>query len=164
MRTTCFMLLVLYCLSGITIAQEVAPSTRDPGAANKLLDLPEATPEEYALLEGAWELLQDTNETEEALRRVKTHQGGKTTVKTYDAEGNIVGQHSSEYKLKMSGMARLFVFFNVVPATGPSQGHTLPGPFYYACNVQGDTFLEVYGLLAGDDRSHRVLRWNRVTK
>ncbi len=163
MRTTCSLVLALWCFSGIAVAQESAPSTRDPEAAKILFDLPEASKEEYAQVEGTWELFQDTDQAESP-RRVKTHQGGKTTVTTYDVEGNIVGQHKSEYKLKKSGMVRIFVYYNVVPATGPSKGRQFPGPFYYAFNVQEDRFLEVNGLLAGDDRGARVLRWNRVKK
>jgi YD repeat-containing protein len=163
MRTTCSLVLAVWFLAGMALAQEVAPSSRDAEAAKKLFDLPEASEEEYAQVEGTWELLQDTNAAEQ-LRRVKTHQGGKTTVTAYDADGNIVGQHNSEYKLKKSGMARIFVFFKIVPATGPSKGHEFPGPFYYAYNVQDNRFIEVYGLLAGDDRSPRVLLWNRAPK
>ena len=163
MRTTYSMVLAVWFLPVIAVAQETAPSTRDPEAAKKLFDLPEASEEEYAQVEGTWELAQDTNAVEGMLR-VKTHQGGKTTVTAHDADGNIVSQHNSEYKLKKSGMARIFVFFNVVPTTGPSKGRKLPGPFYYAYNVQDNTFLEVYGILAGDDRSPRVLRWNRAKK
>jgi len=163
MRWICSLVLVVWFAPGIVVAQEAAPSTRDPEAAKTLLDLPEASEEEYAQVEGTWELVLDTDRSG-IPRRVKTHQGRKTTVTTYDEAGEIASQHHSEYKLKKSGMARIFVYFNVVPATGPSKGHKLPGPFYYAFNVQGNTFLEVYGLLAGDDRSSRVLRWNRVPK
>ena len=163
MRTTCSLVLAVWFAAGIALAQESAPSPRDTEAVKTLFDLPEASEEEYTQVEGTWELLQDTNQGGQ-LRRVKTHHGGKTTVTAYDAEGNIVGQHNSEYKLKKSGMARIFVFFKIVPATGTSKGHELPGPFYYAYNVQDDRFIEVYGLLAGDDRSPRVLLWNRVTK
>lgn len=163
MRTTCSLVLAVWFLPGIAVAQETAPSTRDPEAAKKLFDLPEASKEEYAQVEGTWKLSQDTDEAGRP-RRVKTHQGGKTTVTTNDADGNVVSQHKSEYKLKRSGMVRIFVYFNVVPATGPSKGREFPGPFYYAYNVQDNRFLEVNGLLAGDDRSPRVLRWNRVKK
>jgi len=163
MRTTCSLVLAVWFLPGIAVAQETAPSTRDPEAAKKLFDLPEVSKEEYAQVEGTWELAQDTDAAGRR-RRVKTHHGGKTTVTAYDADGNIVSQHKSEYKLKKSGMVRIFVYYNVVPATGPSKGHKFSGPFYYAYNVQGNRFLEVYGLLAGDDRSPRVLRWNRVKK
>ena len=163
MRTTCSMFVVVWFLAGISSAQEVAPSARDPEAAKQLFDLPEASVEEYAQVEGTWELVQDTSQAG-AVRRVKTHQGGKTIVTAYDAEGKIVGQHNSQYKLKKSGMVRIFVFSSLVPATGPSKGHEFPGPFYYAYHVQEDRFIEVYGLLAGDDRSPRVLLWNRVEK
>jgi YD repeat-containing protein len=163
MRTTCSLVVAVWFLAGISLAQETAPSTRDPEAARQLFDLPEASAEEYAQVEGTWELVQDTSQAG-TLRRVKTHRGGKTTVTAYDAEGDIVGQHSSEYKLKKSGMARIFVFFRIVPATGPSKGHEFPGPFYYSYNVQDNKFIEVYGLLAGDDRSPRVLLWNRLDK
>jgi YD repeat-containing protein len=155
------MIMAVWFFCGLAVAQETAPSARDPGAAKKLFDLPDASADTYAAVEGKWTLVQDTDAAERPLR-VKTHHGGKTTVTTYDAKGNILSQHNSEYKLKSSGMARIFVFFNVIPATGPSKGRTMPGPFYYACSVRDDRFLEVYGLLAGDDRSPRVLRWKRV--
>jgi hypothetical protein len=163
MRTTCSLVLAVWFLAGTALAEEAAPLERVPEAAKKLFDLPEASEEEYAQVEGTWELAQDTDEARKR-RRVKTHQAGKTTVTVYDADGNVVGQHNSEYKLKKSGMARIFVFFKIVPATGPSKGHEFPGPFYYAYNVQDNRFIEVYGLLAGDDRSPRMLLWNRVKK
>lgn len=162
MRTPCLLVVVVWFLAGTAFAAESAPSQRDPEAAKKLFDLPEASADEYAQVEGTWELVQDTKEGQ--LRRVKTHLDGKTTVTVYDAEGNIVGQHVSEYKLKRSGMSRIFVFFKIVPATGPTKGRELPGPFYYAYNVQDEKFVEAYGLLAGDDRSPRVILWNRAKK
>jgi len=163
MRTTSSLILAVLFLAGPAFAGEVAALRKGPEAAKKLLDLPEVSEEEYAQVEGTWELAQDTNQAYK-LRRVKTHRAGKTTVTAYDAEGNIVGQHSSQYKLKKSGMARVFVYFKVIPATGPSKGHELPGPFYYAYNVQDNTFVEANGLLAGDERSPRILFWNRVKK
>ncbi len=163
MRTTFSLVLAVWFLAGAALAEEAAPLERVPEAAKKLFDLPEASEEEYAQVEGTWELAQDADEARRR-RRVKTHQAGKTTVTVYDADGNIVGQHNSEYKLKKSGMARIFVFFKIVPATGPSKGHEFPGPFYYAYNVQDNRFIEVYGLLVGDDRSPRLLLWNRVNK
>lgn len=159
MRTPCLLVLAVWFLAGTALGQVSAPSQRDPEAAKKLFDLPEASAEEYAHVEGTWELSQDTKEGQ--LRRVKTHLDGNTTVTVYDADRNIVGQHVSEYKLKRSGMSRIFVYFKVVPATGPTKGRELPGPFYYAYNVQDETFIEAYGLLAGDDRSPRVILWHR---
>ena len=161
MRTICSLVLAVGFLAGTGLAEEATPLTRDPEAAKKLFDLPEASEEEYAQVEGTWELVQDTKEAGR-WRRVKIHQAGKTTVTAYDADGNIVSQHKSEFKLKKSGMANIFVFFKVVPAKGPSKGHEFPGPFFYTYNVQDNTFIEVYGLLVGDDRSTRVLSWNRV--
>jgi hypothetical protein len=163
MRTICSLVLAVSSLAGTALAEEETPLTRDPEAAKKLFDLPEASEEEYAQVGGTWELVQDTNEARK-WRRVKTHQAGTTTVTAYDPDGNIVGQHKSEFKLKKSGMARIFVFTKVVPAMGPSKGHEFPGPFFYAYNVQDNMFIEVYGLLAGDDRSPRVLIWKRVKK
>jgi hypothetical protein len=155
--------LAVWFFASVALGQEVAPSTRDAEAKKKLFDLPEASAVEYAQVEGKWELDRDTDEAG-GERRVKTHQAGKTTVTTYDADGNVIGQHKSEYKLKKSGMARIFVFFKIVPATGPSKGREFPGPFYYAYNVHDNTFVEVYGILAGDDRSARMLLWNRIDK
>lgn len=163
MRTTCSLALAVWFLAGTALAEEATPLERVPEDAKRLFDLPEASEEEYAQVEGTWELAQDTDEARKR-RRVKTHQAGKTTVTVYDADGNIVGQHNSEYKLKKSGMARIFVFFKIVPATGPSKGHEFPGPFYYTYNVQDNRFIEFYGLLAGDARSPRLLLWNRVKK
>lgn len=161
MRTSCSLVLAAWFLAAMALAEGAEPPTRGPDAAKILLDLPEASAEEYAQVEGTWQLAQDTQEGK-YFRRVKTHHGGKTTVTAYDADGNVVGQHKSQYKLKKSGMARIFVFFKVVPATGPSKGHEFPGPFYYAYNVHDDTFLETYGLLADDNRSPRMMFWKRV--
>ncbi|MHB8898655.1 MAG: hypothetical protein ACYC6Y_07905 [Thermoguttaceae bacterium] len=161
MKTTCSLVLAAWCFTGMVFAGEAAPSPTDSAEVKKLLDLPEASAAEYAQVEGAWELAQDTKEASKG-RRVKTHQGGKTTVTAYDAAGKVVGQHSSEYRLKKSGMARIFVYSKVVPATGPSKGRELPGPFYYAYNVLDNQFLEAYGLLADDNRSPRILFWNKV--
>jgi hypothetical protein len=61
-------------------------------------------------------------------------------------------------------IARIFVFFKIIPATAPSKGHEFPGTFYYAYNVQDNRFIEVCGLLVGDNRSPRVLLWSRVKK
>lgn len=163
MRTTCSLVLAAWCLVGTGFSQEVVHFTRDPEAAKKLLELPEASAEEYAQVEGTWELVRDVVATGET-RRVKTHQGGKTTLTAYGPDGAVVSEHKSDYKLKKSGMARIFVYFKVVPATGPAKGRELPGPFCYAYNVQGDSFLEVYGILAGDDRSPRTFLWERVKK
>ncbi len=126
MRTTCSLVAAVWFLAGTALA-EAAPATKDVGDAKKLLDLPEASAEEYAQVEGTWELTQDTGQAGK-VRRVKTHQGGKTSVTAYSAEGKIVGQHKSEYKLKQSGMARIFVYSKVVPTMGPSEGRELPAP------------------------------------
>lgn len=163
MRTTCSLVLALWFLAGVGLAQTPTPLTRDPDAAKILFDLPDVSEDGYAQVEGTWQLLQDTSGAKVA-RRVKTHHGGKTTVTAYDVEGNIVGQHRSQYKLKKSGMSRIFIFFKIVPETGPTKGRELPGPFFYAYNVQDNRFIEVYGLLEGDDRSPRVLIWNRVNE
>jgi len=161
MRTTCSIILVVWSAAGTAPAQETAPSTRDLEAVKRLLDLPEASTDDYARVKGTWELVQDTGEPVSG-RRVKTHQEGKTTVTTYDVDGKVVGQHRSQYKLKTSGMSRIFVYFKIVPSTGPSKGREFPGPFYYVYNVKDDTFSEVYGILPGDDRRPQLLLWKRV--
>jgi hypothetical protein len=163
MRTIFSLILAVWCLASTAFAEATTPLSRDPEAAQKLFGLSEASLGEYAQVEGTWELAQDTNEARK-WRRVKTHHANKTTVTVYDAEGKIASQHNSEFKLKRSGMARVFVYSKVVPAMGPSKGHEFPGPFFYAYNVQDNRFIEAYGLLEGDDRSPRVLIWNRVTK
>lgn len=160
MKTTCSLVLAAWFLAGAALAGEAAAPKSDAEAAKKLLDLPEASAAEYAQVEGSWELVQDTGEAGK-VRRVKTHEGGKTTVTAYDAKGKVIGQHTSEYKLKKSGMARIFVYSKVVPAMGPSKGRELPGPFYYAYSVHDDTFIEFYGLLIDDNRSPRLLLWKR---
>ncbi len=160
MRATCSLVLTLCFLAGTAFAGETASVERDLAAAKRLLELPEASEEEYAQVEGTWELVQDTDEAK-GERRVKTHRAGKTTVTVYGADGQIIGRHNSEYKLKKSGMARIFVFFNIVPATGPSKGREFPGPFYYTYSARDNRFIEAYGLLKGDDRSPRMIFWRR---
>ena len=73
------------------------------------LDLPEASAEAYAQLEGSWERPLQLGEQEG--RAVKSHRDGKTVVSYFDPENNLIQQHTSEYKLKRVDDQNVFVYF-----------------------------------------------------
>ena len=56
MKTTCLMGLAAWFLAGAALAGEAAAPKGDAEAAKKLLDLPEASAEEYAQVEGTWDV------------------------------------------------------------------------------------------------------------
>lgn len=56
MKTTCSVVLAMWFLAGGALAGEATPSKENPEAAKALLDLPEASAEEYAQVEGTWDV------------------------------------------------------------------------------------------------------------
>ena len=109
---------------------------------------------------GTWERKVNTPQGE--YRIVKTHAEGKTTLRTFDAAGNIVEAKSSEYRLKDTEQVRIFTYFNNEFTAGPGAGVKVPGEFSYLYRIEGDRFYEIRGVLKGDADPFQVIVWERV--
>lgn len=118
------------------------------------------TAEALAEVQGKW--VRTVTTPSGAFKIVKEHTGNKTTVTFIDAEGRIVEAKKSEFRLETSGKVRLFTFFNNVITAGPQKGRTDNEPHSYIYRVTGDTFVEVNGLLIGDDAAPVAFTWERV--
>lgn len=131
------------------------PAARRRSAANAdWLELPEASAEAYAQLEGSWERPIQIGNSEG--RAVKSHRGGKTVVSYFDPDDNLVRQHTSEYKLKRVDDHDVFVYFNRRTTVGADRPRA-NDIARYSCRVEGDKFFEEHG----SGRNARTLVWTR---
>lgn len=115
---------------------------------------------ELAEVQGKWVRTMRTDSG--TFKVVKEHRGSKTTVTILDWEGNVVTAKKSEFRLEQTGKVRIFTFFNNVITAGPQKGQTDEAPHSYIYRVTGDTFVEVNGLLIGDDAEPVAFTWKRV--
>ena len=118
------------------------------------------TAEAIAEVQGKW--VRTVTTPSGTFRILKEHTGNKTTVTIMDADGRVVEAKKSEFRLENSGKVRIFTFFNNVITAGPQKGRTDNEPHSYIYRVAGDTFVEVNGLLIGDDAAPVAFTWERV--
>jgi len=103
-----------------------------------------------------------TNAAGTVFRTVKEMGDGEETVVTYDDAGNVVESHQSQFKVEKRGPVRVFSFFNALVTAGPNKGHTQLDTNSYIYRLEGDTFIEAWGLLENDPNAPRMLGWRRV--
>ncbi|MDA1055513.1 MAG: hypothetical protein O3C40_34370 [Planctomycetota bacterium] len=118
------------------------------------------TAEELAEVQGKWVRTMTTPSG--VFKVVKEHKGNNTTVTFMDSEGRIVEAKKSEFRLENTGKVRIFTFFNNVITAGLQKGRTDNEPHSYIYRITGDTFVEVNGLLIGDDATPVAFTWERV--
>ncbi len=115
---------------------------------------------ELADVQGKWERVMRTDGG--IYKVVKEHKGNETTVTILDSNGADVVAKKSEFRLEKTGRVRIFTFFNNVITAGPQKGQTDKAPHSYIYRITGDTFVEVNGLLIGDDDEPVIFAWQRV--
>ena len=79
-----------------------------------------------------------------------------------NSDGRIVEEKNSEFRLETTGKVRVFTFFNKVFTAGPNKGRTDNAPQSYIYRVTGNTFVEVRGMMVGDDERLSAFTWERV--
>lgn len=119
-----------------------------------------ARPDELAEVQGKW--VRTTKTDGGTFKVVKVHTGNKTTVTVCDSEGNVVGAKESEFRLEHTGKVRVLTFFNNTITVGPQKGQSDNEPRSYIYRVVGDTFVEVQGMLVGDDDQPLAFTWQRL--
>ena len=94
------------------------------------------------------------------IRSVKTYNGHRMDLQRYKIKtGELVHQHSSEFRLSKSGDVRVYTFFRV--------GGTAKDGNSYVYSVDEYSFWEVPGLLSGTNYRNYVqepeaFHWKRV--
>jgi hypothetical protein len=122
----------------------------------------EGLKQDYKAVEGTWErTIKDA--AGNMLRGVKAERAGKSTVTYFDSNGLAIYQHTSEYELKRQGSARIFRYRNKTITKGEQQGLVQKEPREYLYRIAGDEFVEIHGMLVGQERERvQVLVWKRV--
>lgn len=120
----------------------------------------DAAAQELAAVQGMWVRTVETDRG--TFKIIKEHKGDKTTLTVMDSDGRIVEEKNSEFRLETPGKVRVFTFFNNVFTAGPNKGRTDDAPQSYVYRVTGDTFVEVRGLMVGDDERLSAFTWERV--
>ncbi len=153
-RSLIALLFAVVSTTTFQVHADVAPKARPPAEDD------DAQAKELAAVQGRWAR---TMETEGGKIKVyKEHIGNKSIVTFMDSDGNVVGAKRSEFRLETTGDVRIFTFFNNVVTAGPQQGQIDAQPHSYIYRVVGDTFVEVNGMLIGDNRAPSAYTWTRV--
>lgn len=147
-------------LIAITLVATVTTGAEPPLEAKDEVSNETTTAKELAEVQGKWERIMRTDNG--AFKVVKVHQGNETTLTIFDSEGAVVVAKRSEFRLEYTGKVRIFTFFNNVITAGPDKGQTDKEPHSYIYRITGDTFIEVNGLLIGDEADAVVFAWQRV--
>lgn len=118
---------------------------------------------DFAQLQGTWESTRRVGN--KTIRSVKTIEGNKTRLTRFDPDGVIYWVHTSEFKLSISGKARIFTFFNLEVTAGRNKGEKAEEPCSFIYKVDNDTFAEAHGfLLDEEDGEPRAAVWKRVSQ
>ena len=85
----------------------------------------------------------------------------------YDDAGKIVEAHSSTFRVQKQGPVRTLSFSNLLVTEGPAKGHHEPAERSYIYRYDGEVFVEVWGILDGDDSPPLLAalegRWSRLS-
>lgn len=94
---------------------------------------------------------------------VKVIRENKERVTHLDAEGKVVRAHAVEIELRRIGPVRVFTYTKFEFIKGPDEGKKLKGHGGYIYKVEGNRFIEVNGLLIGQEKEPTtVLVWEKA--
>jgi len=110
-------------------------------------------------IQGKWTRVQQT--ADGPVRLLKEHRGNKTSLAAYDAKGNVLYAHESEFKLEMTGRIRVLTFFNRKVTAGPDKGQESQEESSFVYRVHNGEFIEAWGLLENDPSPPRMILWKR---
>ena len=133
--------------SSLTIAMSVAANGDDPI-------------EPIKAVQGKWVRYQTT--ANGPVKIVKEHKGQRTIATGYDDKLNVIYSHESEFKIEQSGKVRIFTFFNRTITAGPNAGQKIKEPVSFVYRVAENRFIEVHGVLDGDNNLPNMIIWDRI--
>ena len=85
-------------------------------------------------------------------------------VSRYNSEGKVTVAHQVDFTLSRSSSGvRIFTFSNMTQVKGPNEGQTSKQAHSYLYKVQGNKFIEIWGMLDADgDRPLQIIEWTKV--
>ncbi len=123
--------------------------------------------EDLELLQGAWEMVEKTDEEAAPHRTALKEVTGKVErITRFDAEGNVTWVHTVDFRLDRGpGPSRVFTFSNVKFLEGRLKGKTSSETTSYLYQVDQENMIEAWGMLTGDkDQPVEINRWTRVNE
>ncbi len=150
--------LVAWCVSaGVAFA---APNPK-PGDAPTAPRDAAAEPSDLEQMRGSWEYT-FTNENGAPFRVVKKVDDTTDVVTRFDAQGNVIHAHQSNFELLREGPFRVFKITATVVTAGPDTGASTHRPRSFAYRIEGDAMIEAWGLLETDRGPPRTIVWKRI--
>ena len=119
---------------------------------------------DLALAQGVWEIEDGGNYDPLVVRSTKLIAGNKATVASYDKDGKILSESTTEFSLDQSGRVSLITHRNLEITAGLGKGGKAP-PGISTSNVYAINriqFTEICGTLDGSGFSPNLLKWKRV--
>ncbi|MEW4490815.1 hypothetical protein AB1L42_22225 [Thalassoglobus sp. JC818] len=129
--------------------EETANATADKAAADDL-----------AAIQGKWVRTVETNRG--TFQILKVHNGNTTTLTITDSNGRVIEEKKSEFRLERTDNVHIFTFFNNAFTAGPSKGRSDNAPQSYIYRVTNDSFIEVRGIMIGDNSPLSAFTWKRL--
>lgn len=114
-------------------------------------------------LQGTWQRMGATIDGQRIMVR-KVVTGNSEIVKYTDEQGTVLREHQADFRLELSGRARLFTYFNLLVTEGPSKGERRAEPSSYIYRLDADTFTEVHGMLVDDKSAVKMSTYKRVVR
>ena len=111
-------------------------------------------------VEGKWSRMVETENGPVTI--IKTHGDGTTTLEMFDEAGNLLAGKTSDYELTETENVRIFTFSNNIVTAGPGAGEISPTESAYVYRIEDHRFIEVRGLIKGQDEPFGVVIWERV--
>lgn len=144
-------------------APQVPAVEKPKQAAGKVV--PEPPSEDIAAdlkeLQGTW-FCEVANAAGVKMRVEKKVAGESDVVTHFDAQGNVVHAHASEFELERHGPLRVFTVTGSVATAGPNMGMRHGARRSYVYRIQGDRMIEAGGLIDTDVGPPSMVIWQRA--
>jgi hypothetical protein len=111
-------------------------------------------------LQGAW-FREFANAAGVKMRVEKKVEGEADVVTHFDAQGNVVHAHASDFDLERHGPLRVFTVKGSVVTAGPNMGMRHGSRRSFVYRIEGDRMIEAWGLLDADRGPPNVFVWER---
>lgn len=111
-------------------------------------------------IKGEWVSYRDTPNGR--YMTIKEHTGDITLLTTYDPNQVAVYSHRSEYRIDDSGNVNIFRYRNQTVLVGPNAGAKDKRDKAYLFRIEGDRFIEVHGMMKGDQGMPSLKVWTRL--
>jgi len=146
-------------LPTLAVSLFAAPSFAAPSPED------ETTRRDLDAVQGKWERPLPDQTGRVIGRAVKEIEGTKETISYFGPNGEVLQVHTVKITLERTPNVMVFHHSGIEITAGPNKGKKSPHPGAYLYKVEGDTFLEIQGLMIQEkSETMKVLKWQRVVE